>query len=253
MIKPSRHLDLVAAICLCATQIALVLAVADGLVQAASGLVFTTFLPGYALLAALYPALPPGLSTLEQAILSIPASVAVTTLGGFAMNTIGWTLPPERNVLWLAGITIALCAVAAFRRPVRAAPSRRVASFLVPVIAIASVGVAGVLVTNPSEDDQTVQLALYVLDRDGQVPAVPVPASIGQPVEFTLGLAANGERQVTLVAPDQSERQFVVGPNGPREEKYTIVPTAGSHRYSWSVFGDGNSRLRSVSVWVDAR
>ncbi len=72
------------------------------------------WMPGYALLAALFPRMAP--LTPERLVLSLGTSLAVTILGGLALNLTPWGLQPTAWALFLGGVSVAAAAAALWRR-----------------------------------------------------------------------------------------------------------------------------------------
>jgi uncharacterized membrane protein len=86
------------------------------------GLPLALALPGYALIAAGAPS--GALGPAERLTFSVGGSIAVSVLGGFALDLTPWGLRPGSWALLLGGITLVACAVALLRRrPIALAPA----------------------------------------------------------------------------------------------------------------------------------
>lgn len=96
------------------------------------GLPFVLFLPGYALIAALYPRRD-DLDGVERLALSLGLSLAVVPLIGLVLNFTPWGI---RLVPILAGLSVFTggCAVAAWRRRARVSPVERFPADVRPVL-----------------------------------------------------------------------------------------------------------------------
>ncbi|MFL5802455.1 MAG: DUF1616 domain-containing protein [Roseiflexaceae bacterium] len=113
MHKRSRDLLIVALIAVAGMAAAL-----SGANNLALGLLFglplTLALPGYALIAA---GAPGGtLGPAERLTFSVGGSIALSVLGGFALNGTAWGLHAASWALLLGGLTLAACAVAFIQR-----------------------------------------------------------------------------------------------------------------------------------------
>jgi uncharacterized membrane protein len=96
------------------------------------GLPFVLFLPGYALIAALYPRRD-DLDGVERLALSLGLSLAVVPLIGLVLNYTPWGI---RLVPILVGLSVFTggCAVAAWRRRARISPAERFPADVRPVL-----------------------------------------------------------------------------------------------------------------------
>ncbi|MFB6491205.1 MAG: DUF1616 domain-containing protein [Thermoproteus sp. AZ2] len=90
----------------------------------ALGALLTFFLPGYALVEALYPR-GDELGPLERLALSIGLSLALTALIGLALNYSPWGVRQTPVVASVSGATAALLTIAAARKAVSAGAARR--------------------------------------------------------------------------------------------------------------------------------
>jgi hypothetical protein len=87
----------------------------DPLVRRVAAVIFTTFLPGYALTAALFPR--PTIGALERITLTISLSLAVATLGAVVLNATPRGIHSDTWALLQGGTTLAATAIAMRRRP----------------------------------------------------------------------------------------------------------------------------------------
>jgi uncharacterized membrane protein len=95
------------------------------------GIPVILFIPGYALIAALFPAAK-DLDGIERIALSFGLSIAIVPLTGLALNYTPWGIRLDPIVTCLVVFTVAMCLVAQYRRALRPAPER----FIVPFGAI---------------------------------------------------------------------------------------------------------------------
>lgn len=87
----------------------------DPVVRRVAAVLFTTFLPGYAITAALFPR--PTIGALERLTLTISLSLAGATLGAVILSATPRGIHSDSWALLLGGITLAATAVAMRRRP----------------------------------------------------------------------------------------------------------------------------------------
>ena len=132
-----RSFDLLLVSLVSAYAMILTLASVDvGVLRAAAGIPLVLFAPGYAIVAAVFPEPAPDRhgrrgaqlgGRAERLALSVGLSMAVAALIGLALNLTPWGLRSSSWAVVLTMVTVAACAVAAWRRqgyPV--ATSRRV-------------------------------------------------------------------------------------------------------------------------------
>ncbi|NMB79772.1 MAG: DUF1616 domain-containing protein [Methanomicrobiales archaeon] len=79
------------------------------------GIPLVLFIPGYALIAALFPAAK-DLDGIERVALSFGLSIAVVPLTGLALNYSPWGIRLDPIIICLSILTIGLCLVAQYRR-----------------------------------------------------------------------------------------------------------------------------------------
>ncbi|HEY0196328.1 MAG TPA: DUF1616 domain-containing protein, partial [Methanobacterium sp.] len=84
-------------------------------VRTVLGLLLVLFLPGYALIASLFPK-KDDLDTIERLALSFGLSIAITPLIGLALNYTPFGIRLDPILISLTSVTVLLCAVAYLRR-----------------------------------------------------------------------------------------------------------------------------------------
>jgi hypothetical protein len=112
--RPHLDLILVAILAVLCTVAGLALEL-DPIVRRGAAVLFTTFLPGYAITAALFPR--PTIGALERLTLTISLSLAGATLGAVILNATPRGIHSDSWALLLGGITLAATAIALRRRP----------------------------------------------------------------------------------------------------------------------------------------
>lgn len=109
-----REIDLVLASAASLATIPLAL-LTEGPLRISFAIPFIIFIPGYCLVAALYPRRD-SLDGIERLALSFGTSIAVVPLIGLVLNYTPWGIRLTPILLSVAGFILALCAVAAYRR-----------------------------------------------------------------------------------------------------------------------------------------
>jgi uncharacterized membrane protein len=131
--RPFIDLKLVAAAVVLTVLAVSLPVVRDSSARVVIALGFVLFMPGYALIAVLFPEqstseesqrADSGIDYLERVVLSFGASIGVVALVGFALNFTPWGIAFVPAIVSLSGITFGLIALAAVRRR-RVAPSTR--------------------------------------------------------------------------------------------------------------------------------
>lgn len=170
----------------------------------ALGLPFLFFLPGYALVAALFPRRGQ-LSGMEQIALAVGLSIALVSLVGLALNYLPWGIRLESVTAALAGVVAVGAAVAASRR--RAAPAGEAAEgrgdrqpllwpragladravALALVLALAALPTAAYFLAASSGSPERFT-EFYVLGPEGRADAYPGPLPPGERAQVTLGV-----------------------------------------------------------------
>lgn len=107
--------DLLAVIVLSALLVAAAALVLSGPVRIALGMIFILFLPGYALVAVLFPGRKE-IDWIERIAFSFGLSIAVVPLLGLALNYTPWGITLESVVSTVFAFTVGMCGAAYFRR-----------------------------------------------------------------------------------------------------------------------------------------
>jgi uncharacterized membrane protein len=117
-VKPRNyHLDiiLVVAITLLTVAFVLIPPLNKTFVRTILGILLVLFIPGYSLIAALFPKWG-DLDGIERAALSFGLSIAVTPLIGLALNYTPWGIRLDPILISLTIFTLAMCVIAFLRR-----------------------------------------------------------------------------------------------------------------------------------------
>lgn len=216
-----RPYDLLAVAVLALALVALVAATATGAVRVALGLAFVLFLPGYALVAALFPK-NGEIDWIERVALSFGLSIAVVPLLGLALNYTPWGIRLEPVVATVLLFTLGMAGLAYWRRMRLAAEERLAFSMeLAPpkwkeysvvdkaltVALVASIvlaaGVLAYVVATPRPGERFTEF--YILDADGRAENYPSRLNASEAATVLVGVvnhefrAVNYTVQVVLV------------------------------------------------------
>lgn len=208
----------------------------EGPLRVAVAAPFALFVPGYALLAALFPERATtasaeqraddeesqGIDTLERAVLSFGASVALVPLTGLVLNVTPWGIRLVSILVALTALTLSLTGVAARRRGALPADERydpaitatvnaaidgltdtgnRVDTALNVVLLLSvclAAGSVAYAVTVPSDDTSFTQFHLLTENESGDLVAEDYPENLttGEPRSIVVGIG-NQEGQPT--------------------------------------------------------
>ena len=157
------------------------------------GLPLALALPGYALLAAEAPG--GTLGPAERLTFSVGVSIALSVLGGFALNGTPWGLRAESWALLLGGLTLAACAIALIqRRAIAPAPAVKRAHLgardagLFGLAALVAAGAFAVAITGAAQPTTDGFTQLWMLP-DGESVRIGVQNMEAQPMRYSAELA----------------------------------------------------------------
>lgn len=273
-----RQADLILTVGATLALVAIVLAFSslEG-VRIALGLPFLFFLPGYALVAALFPRRGE-LSSMEQGALSVGLSVALVSLIGLALNYSPWGIRLESITACLAAVVVLGAAIAAYRRgalpPGEVAEGRgdrqpllwpraglldRLAALALVASLLALPVAAYFLAASGSSPERFTEF--YVLGPDGQADAYPGPLSPGESARVILGLV-NREGQDAdyriVIRMDGREQAQIDGlrlADGQRWQRGVfLVPTReeGLQKVEFLLYRQGDSTpYRRLRLWLE--
>jgi len=235
----------------------------EGPVRVAFAVPFIIFIPGYCLIAALYPR-KDSLDLIERLALSFGTSIAVVPLIGLVLNYTPWGIRLVPILLSVSGFILAASIVAWYRRSRLEAPERYTATFVLPemnwrgmgrtdrlltVALVASiifaVGTLIYVVATPKKGEQFTEF--YILGTGGMAEGYPTTLRVGEgadliigvvnhegePVEYTVQVRLDGDPAgARLEAGAGSARQaepwsFIVGPlDDEAEWEHPVTVTA---------------------------
>lgn len=187
------------------------------------GIPVVLFVPGYALIAALFPGAK-DIDGIERVALSFGLSIAIVPLTGLALNYTPWGIRLDPIVITLAILTISLCLIAQYRRA-RLAPEER---FYIPAEKIRQAVAAEFFPRDTSRVDRILSIILLV--------AI---------------IAAVATTLYVIVVPKEGERftEFFILGEKQKAADYQTALRAGE--YSSLYIGIGNHEYRNITYTVE--
>lgn len=225
-----------------------------GVLRVVLAIAFLVFFPGYTLVAALFPK-KNSLDSVERMVLILVMSIAVVPLVGIIMNYTPWGIGTYPIVGSISGLIFICSLVALLRRrglPIeerfeprirfslpRFGSGGRLDLVLSVVLCLAVVGAIGAFAYVLSVPRHVEKFSeFYLLGANGMIEDFPQEATVGQPVELTLGIANREHNDTTYNVEMTIDGESVnrIGPillsNDEKwEDSVSIVPTeAGPNR-----------------------
>jgi uncharacterized membrane protein len=189
----------------------------------AFGLPMVLFIPGYALIAALFPE-KDDIDGIERIALSFGLSIAVVPLIGLALNYTPWGIRLDPIVAALSIFTFAMLAVAYWRRAVVPAEKR----FSVPFKEMAAGAKEDLFPDNQSRTDRALSIVLIIA----------ILLAIGTTI-YVIAVPKEGEHFTEF---------YILGPGG-KAADYPTTFAAGSNQSV--IIGIGNHEYRNITYTVE--
>ncbi len=181
------------------------------------GLVLILFLPGYSLIAALFPR-QGDLDSVERLALSFGLSIAVTPLLGLGLNYTSYGIRLDPILLSLSGFTLVLVLAAYVRRrltvPVdrfrvdflgffktisggfgRESGTGKVLSVILVLSILLAVGATGYIIVKPKVGESFTEF--YILGADGKASGYPTNLTSGESGNLIIGIVNHENKNVT--------------------------------------------------------
>ena len=172
------------------------------------GILLVLFIPGYTLIAALFPKWV-DLDGIERAALSFGLSIAVTPLIGLALNYTPWGIRLDPILISLTIFTLAMCTIAFLRR--RKLPdeekyfvpfggffkdirksfqaesgTERILSIILVISIILAISTTAYIIVKPKEGEKFTEF--YILGPDGKASNYPTNLTTGQNGSVIIGV-----------------------------------------------------------------
>ncbi|MBD3293740.1 MAG: DUF1616 domain-containing protein, partial [Armatimonadia bacterium] len=176
----------------------------EGPLRIIVGATFVLFLPGYSLIAALYP-LRRSLDLIERLALSFGTSIAVVPLIGLVLNYTAWGIRLTPVMLSVFAFILIMCGVAWYRRsrvdevdrysPVFRLPrvdwagmerTDRILSVALALSILFAVGTLVYVVATPRQGEQFTEF--YILGPSGLATGYPESIPVGESDDLLLGI-----------------------------------------------------------------
>jgi uncharacterized membrane protein len=177
-------------------------------VRTVLGILLVLFLPGYSLIAALFPKRD-DLDSIERVALSFGLSIAVTPLIGLALNYTPWGIRLDPILICLTGFTLAMCLIAYLRRRTLPDNEKFAVSFglfftkarrsfraesrtekILTIILILSIliaiGTVAFVVLQPKQGEKFTEF--YLLGPDGKASNYPTNLTAGENATVIVGI-----------------------------------------------------------------
>jgi uncharacterized membrane protein len=183
-----------------------------GPVRIAFAIPFIIFIPGYCLIAALYPR-DDSLDTIERLALSFGTSIAVVPLIGLVLNYTPWGIRLVPILLSVTAFIVAACVAAAYRRSRLLPEERYSVRFTLPEVkwagmprtdrlltaallasVVFAVGTLVYVVATPRQGERFTEF--YILGTGGMAEGYPTSLEVGEGAELIMGVVNHEGEQV---------------------------------------------------------
>lgn len=209
--QPRNHymdIILVVALTLLTAAFVLIKPLNQTFIRTILGILLVLFIPGYSLIAALFPKWG-DLDGIERAALSFGLSIAVTPLIGLALNYTPWGIRLDPILISLTMFTLAMCLITFLRR--RRLPEKeryfvpfgqfvkdirksfqgeskteRILSIVLIISIILAISTTAYIIVKPKEGEKFTEF--YILGPDGKASNYPTNLSTGQNGSVIIGV-----------------------------------------------------------------
>lgn len=283
----SADLDIVAALVLLTDLFILVPELAATPIRTVLGLPMVLFLPGYALIAALFPA-KDDLDGIERIALSFGLSIAVVPLIGLGLNYTPWGIRLIPIMVSLSVFTLLMCAVAVYRRmqlpldkvfsvslrkgyealkaPITSQSNSRLDRILTIVLVIAvlaSVVALVYVVVTPKQGEKFTEF--YILGMDGKADNYTTHFTLGDSGQVIVGVVNHEYALVnytmdirlnnTSLSIPPGVQRFSLEHNATWEKPVMFTPNSvgNNMKLEFLLFKNGNftAPYRDLHLWVN--
>ncbi|KKG09430.1 MULTISPECIES: DUF1616 domain-containing protein [unclassified Methanosarcina] len=256
-------------------------------IRTALGLPMVLFLPGYALIAALFPA-KTDLDGIERTALSFGLSIAIVPLIGLGLNYTPWGIRLIPILMSLSGFTLAMCGAAYFRRrqlpedeafavhikesflalktEVIEKPETKIDKILTVILIfsiLASVGTLVYVIMTPKEGEHFTEF--YILGSEGLADNYPTRYAPGDSGTVIVGIVNHEYRTMnysidmrlenTSLDLPENLRHISLGHNATWEEPVTITPPfeGTDMKLEFLLFNETEKSVpyRDLHLWIN--
>jgi len=251
------------------------------------GLPLVLFLPGYALIAALFPARS-DLDGIERTALSFGLSIAVVPLIGLGLNYTPWGIRLLPVLISLSVFTIGMCLLAYFRRTrlpeaeafevsftaialsfkaevLGKSESKldKALTFFLILSILLSVATLGYVIVTPKDGEHFTEF--YLLGSQGKADNYTTNYTLGESGTVIVGVVNHEYRPVNYTMEVRLENQSLPLPenlqkitlahNETWEEPVTLTPPSGGQdmKLEFLLFNDTDKNMpyRDLHLWID--
>jgi uncharacterized membrane protein len=284
--KVSSDLFIVMGLMLLTDIIVLTPGINETMLRNIIGLPFVLFLPGYALIAALFPA-KSDLDGIERTALSFGLSIAVVPLIGLGLNYTPWGIRPFPILISLSTFILIMCGLAYMRRAKlpetetfntfrttalslkseimensESKLDRALTAFLILSILL-SVATLAFVVVSPKEGEHFTEF--YLLGPQGKADNYTTEYTLGQSGTLIVGIV-NHEYRTTNYTMEvmlenkslplpENMKHITLAHNNTWEEPVTLIPPFEGQRMKLEFLlyneTDKSTPYRDLHLWVD--
>ncbi|BDZ71696.1 DUF1616 domain-containing protein [Methanobacterium petrolearium] len=244
------------------------------------GILLVLFIPGYSLIAALFPKWG-DLDGIERTALSFGLSIAVTPLIGLGLNYTPWGIRLDPILISLTIFTIAMCIIAYLRRsrlheqerffvPIAGFIRKAKGSFksesktekILSVILILSIVLAisttAYIIVKPKEGEKFTEF--YILGPNGTASDYPTNLTAGQNGSVIIGVVnheyATKDYQVVVTVNNRTLKNETITLNNSQKVEIPFnftTGTAGEKKMEFSLYKlpDQDTVYRSLHLWLN--
>ena len=283
--QPRNHymdIILVVALTLLTAAFVLIKPLNQTFIRTILGILLVLFIPGYSLIAALFPKWG-DLDGIERAALSFGLSIAVTPLIGLALNYTPWGIRLDPILISLTMFTLAMCLIAFLRR--RTLPEKeryfvpfgqffkdirksfkgesrteRILSIILIISIILAISTTAYIIVKPKEGEKFTEF--YILGPDGKASNYPTNLTTGQNGSVIIGVvnheyATTDYLLVVKVNNSTMKNQTLKLTNGQKMEipfNFT-AGTSGQKKMEFLLYKLPNNETayRSLHLWLNVK
>lgn len=261
--------------------------VSETIIRSAFGLGMVMFVPGYTLIAVLFPG-KKDINLIERLGLSFALSIAMSPLIGLALNYTSWGVSLDSTVICLTALTI-FCAVIANRRrhelmfedqfnidlgnvwenakkrmfPANEDRLDKVLTVILALAIITTIATFAYVVMSPRQGELFTEF--YVLGPNGQASTYPQNYNLGDSKPVIVGVINQEGRSTaydlmivlnnSTTASQLYSEQFILDDNQTWEKSIEITPdrVGNNMKLEFLLFKDGNTtaEYRDTHIWIN--
>jgi len=242
------------------------------------GLLYVLFFPGYALVAALFPAMD-DLDSIERMTLSFGLSIAVVPLIGLLLNYTTWGIRLEVTLISVASFILLCSGVAYYRRSSLPAEKRfvirfefdvsrwrsmnRLDKFLSIILSLSIMAVAGAFtyaIAMPKIGERFTEF--YILGAGGMAEGYPEETIVDEPIPLTIGVVNREYSDIQYRIEREENRDteqianLQLGHEETWEQPYTFALTepGENRKVTFLLYkGDDDEPYRSLHLWITVK